>query len=145
MKTLNDFVDGYESVLAVVKRRYGHGYAAYVANEDFIGEISSALTGGDTDAMNIQYGIFRTDWYPVGFGGTIEEAIIDLNIRVSAFISDEGLAKIYFSAYNSINCSLFRYDPEKQHYVFNKIFSEYNFPQWLEKLSTITEDKLETL
>lgn len=145
MKTLNDFVDGPEATLAVVKTRYGSGFIAFVANEEYISEMCSALTGGDEESANIRYGIFETDWYPVGFGQCVEEAIIDLNIRVSAFTSDEGMIELYNKAYGIVTNNIFSYDSDLTRYVFNNELTQNNFPTWLRKYITLDENKLYAL
>lgn len=142
MKNLNDFVNGYPATLVILKQRYAAGYVAFVGTEELVGEIASALTGGDDESSNITYGLFRTDWYPVGYGRTIEEAVIDLNIRVAAFISDPGMVGLYELAYNVLSNNIFRFDKENRKYVFSPQLSQSNFPDWLKRYSTLTEEKL---
>lgn len=139
--TLTTFMRNNICTLTVVWQRMGGSYCAFLSADDHA-EVMANDAGGKYDNHdNLENGLFRTDWFPVGFGETVQEAIADLDERVTNFTNDpddpEGI--VYNRLFNSLVVRAYR-ETGTGHYTLQPGFFPKAIPNRLKQFNTIDED-----
>lgn len=67
---------------AVAEYRYG-GYVAILFKEDSIGDVISSMDDFNADGEWEVWGLGQSAWFPIGFGGSISQALLELNAKVA--------------------------------------------------------------
>lgn len=143
-KTLEDFVNGHWATMCVLKQRYGGGYAAFVGREEFIGDMAAAFTGGDCDMIDLCHGVMLNDWYPAGYGDTIDEAVANLRKLVESYLAKEDDPKeLWEMACDQTMGRLYYYHKDRYH--LNPLLKSDNLPAWFGKFETLTTEKVDDL
>lgn len=141
-KTLEDFVNGHWATMCVLKQRYGGGYVAFIGHEEYISMMAASHTGGDQDMIDLCHGVMLTDWYPVGYGDTIEDAVGNLRKLVESYLAKEDNPKELWERlcdYTLVGLYYYHND----HYDLNPLLKADKLPDWFKKFDTITTEKLE--
>lgn len=124
--------------LTVVQQRIGGSFCAFLSAERH----AEAMADDASDNHdNLSYGLFNTDWFPVGFGETVQEAIADLDERVTNLTNDPDDEEcfVYHRLFNILVCRAYR-ETGTGHYTLQPGFFPDAIPDWLKSFSKIDED-----
>ncbi|QZA71107.1 hypothetical protein AH06_94 [Erwinia phage AH06] len=138
---LTSFMRNNICTLTVVWQRMGGAYCAFLSAEDHAEAMASDAGGKYDDHDNLSYGLFHTDWFPVGFGETPQEAIDALEERITNLTNDpddsEGI--VYNRLFNTLVCRTYR-ETGTGYFTLQPGFFPDAIPDWLKSFSKIDED-----
>lgn len=142
---LSSFMKNTMSTLTVVHQRMGGWFCAFLSAEHHAEAMADDAGGKHGDHDNLEEGLFRTDWYPVGFGKTIQDAIRDLDERVTNHTNapDDPEGSVYQRLFNMLACRAYR-ETGTGHYTLQPGFFPDAIPDWLKSFDKIDEDLIES-
>lgn len=144
-KNLNDFIRNNICALTVVHQRMGGLYCAFVSADDHAEAMANDAGGKWDNHDNLENGLFSTDWFPVGFGETVNEAIDELNERVTNFTNqfDDEDGIVYSRLFNSLVVRAYR-ETGTGHFTLQPGFFPDAIPDWLKSFDKIDEDLIDS-
>jgi len=141
---LSSFMKNTISTLTIVRMRIGGSFCAFLSSEENAEAMANDAGGKHGDHDNLVNGLFNTDWFPVGFGDTVKEAIADLDERVTNFTNDpdDENGSIYKYLFDMLVCRAYR-QTGTGHYTLQPGFFPNAIPEWLKSFSKISEDLID--
>lgn len=136
--------DGGRSI-GVVKMHASHGgYCAFITHKGYLSAMSDSISSvsGKNSDYRLVGGLLATDWYPVGFGDTVEAAMATLNTRVAKYVLGDD-SSYYYAVYDDIVNRIYRYDKEDGLLVLRREFYPENIPNWMRSFNTITDELID--
>lgn len=141
---LSSFMKETICTLSVVQQRIGGSFCAFLSAEHHAMWMADDAASKYDNHDNLENGLFRTDWFPVGFGETVQEAIADLDERVTNFTNDpdDEEGSVYKYLFNMLVCRAYK-ETGDGHYTLQPGFFPDVIPDWLKSFSKIDEDLID--
>lgn len=141
---LSEFMRSTISTLTIVQCRMGDRFCAFLSNEEHAEAMATDAGGKHGDHDNLMNGLFDTDWFPVGFGDTVQQAVDDLDARVSAYShNDENGPRIYHYLFNMLVCRAYDRENTNENYKLQPGFFPDAIPEWLRTSNKATYELID--
>lgn len=145
VSVLTEFCNTPGRAMCVAKMRMNFGsYIAFVTQEGFMSSMTDDATGKYGDHPKLVRGLLSTDWYPVGYGDTAEEAITALTERIATYMGTDN-EQMWCDLYNMLVARSYRFDNHRQNYFLRSEFYADKFPEWLWAFSTVTDELIDNM